>query len=518
MQLYYNKKRHVLMMGFLLSLAGCQLPPNTSVADDPITPHPEKWITDPLEQEKIQQGLTAYNPLDEAFNSIGARFYLIQNAQHALDLQYYIWKDDRIGKIMLYALLQAADRGVKVRLLLDDQNGTQLDNVLKTLSHHPNIQIRIFNPYKFRHFRVLDYGLRLKHINHRMHNKLIIADGTIAVTGGRNISSEYFDASDDFQFTDMDILFYGEAVDAANQSFHVFWNDELSYTTQQLLGEKSSQTLEQLRINYEKEYSNQTLIRERLEDSQEELTQNLKLTESQWAKAYFVADHPNKAKKQAGRKQRIGHQMYQHLGKPETQMDIVSAYFVPTASGTAYLSRLAKNGVDVRVLTNSYLANDVPVVHAFYQKYRKELLKNGVKLYEFKPYIERRKRTWYEVATGNIIPAKGKNASSLHAKFFDVDGKIYIGSFNCDPRSNMLNTEVGLIVESVALQQKVHRQLDQYLPQIAYRLALNEKDEIIWIETQADGTEITHTTEPNTTRFQRAIIKVVASTPFEWLM
>lgn len=518
MHLYSNKKLHCLMIGIFVSIAtGCQLPTNQSLPEEQITPL-NVWAKDSKEYQKIEQGLTAYHPLDGAFISIAARLHLIQKAQQHLDLQYYIWKDDRIGKIMLYALLNAADRGVKVRILLDDQNGTQLDHVLKTLAQHPNIQIKIFNPYKFRHFRVLDYGLRFKHINHRMHNKLIIADGATAVTGGRNISSEYFDASDDFQFTDMDILFYGEAIHAANQSFHVFWNDELSYSAQQLLGEQSKQSLEQLRQSYAQEYRHQTQIRIRLEDSKQKLTKDLRLDEIQWDKAYFVADHPNKAKQKAGAKQQIRHQMYQHLGEAKTQMDIVSAYFVPTPMGTEYLSRLAKNGVDVQILTNSYLANDVPIVHAFYQKYRKELLKNGVKLYEFKPYIERPKRTWYEVATGNIIPAKGKSASSLHAKFFDVDGKIYIGSFNFDPRSNAINTEVGLIVESSALQQRVHQQLDQYLPQVAYRLALNKKDEIIWIESHENGTETIHEIEPNTSKFQRAVIQILANTPFEWMM
>ena len=199
-------------------------------------------------------------------------------------------------------------------------------------------------------------------------------------------------------------------------------------------------------------------------------------------------------------------------------MELVSAYFVPTQKGSEYLSNLAQNNVNIRVLTNSLAANDVPIVHSFYQKYRQDLLKNGIKLYEFKPYIERNKRTWYEVVTGNIIPAKGKNASSLHAKFFDIDGMVFIGSFNFDPRSANLNTEVGLVVESEELQNQISASLDQYLPQIAYELKLDQNNHLIWLDRQPNGTikELKH--EPETTAFQRFTMKLASYLPVEWMM
>ena len=158
------------------------------------------------------------------------------------------------------------------------------------------------------------------------------------------------------------------------------------------------------------------------------------------------------------------------------------------------------------------------VVHAFYKKYRHDLLKNGVQLYEFKPYIERKKRTWYEVMTGNVIPAKGKSASSLHAKFFDIDGMVFIGSFNFDPRSASLNSEVGLVVESEQLQNDISQALNQYLPQIAYQLKLNERNEIIWLDHQQDGSVKEHKTDPDTTSFQRFAMKAVSYLPVEWMM
>lgn len=502
-----------------LGLSACSLPTNHASQDQLIQAHDDAWITNPESHLKIQQGLTAYLALDDAFMSIATRLYLIHNAKYSLDLQYYIWEDDSIGHLMLAELLKAADRGVKIRLMIDDQNGTQLDDTLKTLAQHPNFKIKIFNPYKYRSFRVFDYIFRFKNINHRMHNKLIIADGIAAVTGGRNISREYFDASEHFQFTDMDIFFAGTATKQANVTFYQFWNDQLNYDVQQLTGTSNKADMKILRQRYSQIdglKSDKTLNKIKL--AQQEVAEHLKKNPIQWAEADFIADSPDKIRGQARDQQLILNQIIHLMGKPKNQLELVSAYFVPTTKGTAYLSAFSQNNVKVRILTNSFLANDVPVVHAFYQKYRTDLLKNGVKLYEFKPYIERDKRTWYEAMTGNVIPAKGKNASSLHAKFFDVDGKVFIGSFNFDPRSARLNTEVGLVVESAQLQQYISQSLDQYLPHIAYELKLNDQGELRWVEQQKDGTTKTYNVDPETTKFQRFAMHAVSTLPIEWMM
>ena len=501
-----------------LSLTGCNLPMNDAKPETSIHVYAKHWLNETDVEQHLSQGLTAYLALDDAFTSIASRVHLIRKAQHHIDLQYYIWKDDYIGHMMLQELLKAADRGVKVRLLIDDQNGTQLDNVLKPLASHPNFEIKIFNPYKFRKLRIIDYAFRFKYINHRMHNKLIIADGAIAVTGGRNISREYFDASDSFQFTDLDILFYGNAVNHANDVFLNFWNDLLSYNATQLLGTSSPVEIQRLRQQYKLDAIEKNQVENKIEFAQKQLDTNLKKRAFNWAPAHFVADSPNKIRGQATGQQLIYQQMRKIMGEPKQHMELVSAYFVPTQRGTKYLTDLSKNNIKVRVLTNSFAANDVAVVHAFYQKYRYDLLKNGVQLYEFKPYIARKKRTWYEVMTGNVIPAKGKSASSLHAKFFDIDGIVFIGSFNFDPRSANLNTEVGLVVESNKLQDGISKTLDQYLPQVAYQLKLNANNEIIWLDQQPDGSIREYKTDPDTTRFQRFSIKAVSYLPIEWMM
>ena len=502
----------------VLGLSACALPPNQNHDRSNPLPIKTKWMNDPQADLNIKQGLTAFLALDDAFLSIASRIHLIRNAKYQVDLQYYIWKDDAIGNLMLHELLNAADRGVKIRLLIDDQNGIKLDKTLRALSQHPNFEIRIFNPYKFRHLRVIDYLFRLNKINHRMHNKLLIADDAIAITGGRNISSEYFEASNYFQFSDMDILFYGSAVDHAEQSFKAFWDNDLSYSTTQLIGTGQPQQLEQLRQKFEQLDQTNTWTENKLESAQDFLKERLQHYPIQWAKAHFVADHPNKILGQAKDQELISFQMLKILGKPEQHMELVSAYFVPTQRGTEYLSQLSNNGIKVRVLTNSLVANDVAVVHSFYSKYRKPLLQNGVQLYEFKPNIERTKRTWYEIATGSVIPVKGKNRSSLHAKFFDVDGKVFIGSFNFDPRSAYLNTEVGLVVESDQLQNQITALLDQHLLQVAYQLKLDSNGNIVWYEHKQNGEIVKHYRDPESTKFQRFSTKFVSYFPIEWMM
>ena len=510
---------HAVMFSLaLITLTGCSLPMNQSNKQPPIQIHAEHWLNGSNVDTQMSQGLTAYLALDDAFSSIASRLHLINKAKYNIDLQYYIWENDSIGHLMLAELLKAADRGVKIRLLIDDQNGTKLDATLKQLAAHPNFEIKLFNPYKFRKLRIIDYAFRLKHINHRMHNKLIIADGAIAVTGGRNISREYFDASDNFQFTDMDILFYGTAVQHANDVFHEFWNDNLSYSVPQLLGNGNQEQLSKLRQYYELTALQKDQLKKRIELAEKQINKHLKDRPINWAKAHFIADSPNKIRGEATHDQLIYSQMLNIMGEPKQHLELVSAYFVPTRKGTDYLVNLSKNDVRIRILTNSFLANDVAVVHAFYQKYRHDLLQNGIKLYEFKPYIERNKRTWYEVVTGNVIPAKGKNTSSLHAKFFDIDGIVFIGSFNFDPRSANLNSEVGLVVESDVLQKYISRSLDQYLPQIAYELKLNKQGEIIWLDQHKDGSIVEYKHDPETTKFQRFAMQAVSYLPIEWMM
>jgi len=476
------------------------------------------WLQNPNSETKLQLGQTAYLVLEDAFRSIAARIYLIRKAQYYIDLQYYIWANDFIGNLMLSELLQAADRNVKVRLLIDDQNGRRLDPQLQALLQHTNIQIKLYNPYKFRKLRIFDYIFRAKKINRRMHNKLIIADGTIAVTGGRNISGEYFDASQSFQFTDTDVLFLGQVMNQANQNFLLFWNHSLSVDLQHYLPTGNAQDLVKLREEFEFYSQKNKQTENKVEAEHNTLVGKIKNSQFNWANTEFLADIPDKTLNKVATEQLLYTQLINKMGKAHQELDLISAYFVPTASGLNYLCQLPKQNVQVRILTNAFVANDVALVHAFYQKYRYDLLKSGIKLYEFKPYIERNDRTWYEIMTGNVIPAKVKSKSSLHSKLINIDNMTFIGSFNFDPRSAHLNTEVGLLIQSEQLQQDISTNLDQSLSKIAYQLKLNEQDDIVWLEHQSNGVVIEHAVDPGSTRFQRFMMHSVAYLPIEWMM
>lgn len=508
----------LLLIVTSIVITGCDLSMNQSKSGEKTITNLEHWVTLPEVEKKIQQDQTGYLILDEAFASIAARIHLIREAKHSLDLQYYIWGNDFIGNLMLSELLLAADRGVQVRILIDDQNGRQLDSQFKALMQHPNIEIKLYNPYKFRTLRIFDYIFRTAKINRRMHNKLIIADGAIAVTGGRNISSEYFDASESLQFTDLDVLFFGQIIQQANQVFIDFWNHQLSFPVQQFVRVGQPDDLKQLRADFVRFDQENQQTGKKVDLEQQKLYKLLKYSEINWGTAYFLADSPDKTLAQAQGQQLIFNQIAEKMGEPQYALDLISAYFVPTQRGAEYITALPEKNVKVRVLTNSFVANDVALVHAFYQKYRKDLLRKGVKLYEFKPYIQRERRTWYEIATGNVIPPKAKNRSSLHAKFINTDQNIFIGSFNFDPRSFNLNTEVGLMIESEQLHRSISDALDQYLPQIAYELQLNEQGEIIWLDQQTDGTVVQYQTDPQTTKFQRFIMYSASYLPIEWMM
>lgn len=477
-----------------------------------------KWLNDDQAEEKIRQGLSAYVALEDAFVSIASRIHLIRNAQNSIDLQYYLWKDDFVGKLILSELLKAADRGVTIRLLVDDQNGVKLDQVFKTLALHSNFKVRLFNPYRFRHVRLLDLLFRFKKVNRRMHNKQIIADASIVVAGGRNISSEYFDACEKFQFTDLDILFYGDAVKKAQDCFQTFWDSPLSQDIDMHVGQTFIHQLAELRQYYYHLEFPTNPHDDKLLQAQVHIQKVLQQEPIQWVKAHFVADSPNKTLGTAKLNELLYDQLLNVISTPKKHIELTSAYFVPTKEGTNYLKQLSQQGVKVRILTNSLAANDVAIVHSFYSQYRLDLLQHGIEIYEFKPNIEKFQQTWYEMATGHVLQNKRKRRSSLHAKFFDVDHKVFIGSFNFDPRSVYLNTEMGLVIESKDLQHRIVQRLDEYLPQVAYQLKLNDQGQIYWIDHHITGEQYTFHHEPHTNTGQRMISKVLSYLPIEWMM
>lgn len=477
-------------------------------------------IITPLKAQNPE--LTGYHVLYDPLEAIAARIHLIDKAEKTLDLQYYIWDNDKIGSIALYKIIQAADRGVKVRLLIDDNNAKSMEAVYLALDQHTNIEVKLFNPYRFRRIRPVDMVLDLKRINRRMHNKTFTADNQIALIGGRNMSNQYYNISDNYQFSDVDVMLVGQAVDDITHSFDEYWNNNYAYQVGRIVNPQQytlryESLKEQLTQHYEEAtVQNYLDLTNRSNDFDNWLSHHIQLD---WVKAEVVKDSPDKIKDKAKKEQHLNFQMVRHLEKPQHNVDLISAYFVPQKKGEIKLSELAKEGVEVRVLTNSFKANDVALVHAFYAKYRKDLLKDGVQLYEFLPALpDIDNPTNKELAKKAKVSLKGLSRSSLHAKLMALDDKqVFIGSFNFDPRSANLNTEIGVIINSPPLATAVHKTMDANLKNYAYKLVLTSEQKINWQRETPKGT-VTLTKEPKMKWWQKAGVKFISWLPIEGFM
>ncbi len=478
--------------------------------------------------------LTGYQLLVDPIGAIAARLSLIDKAEKSLDLQYYIWHNDKVGALMLESLLKAADRGVRVRLLLDDNNTDDLDASLVALSQHPNIEVRLFNPFMYRNWRMLNYVLDFQRNNRRMHNKTFIADSQVALVGGRNISNQYYDAGESFQFSDIDVLMVGKVVPDVAQSFDDYWNYQMAYPATQIINTADhTLTLAQLTRqlgDYRATIPAQNYLK--LAKQQIEFKNWLfNKPALEWVPVHLVQDSPEKINKDSQAKDHLTFQLQTLVGQPKTHLDVISAYFVPADIGTEALINLKKNGVRVRVLTNSYAANDVGIVHAFYAKRRVELLKNGIELYEFLPQLNNVQRRYFRKdrirALAGSPTAKNNSKSlgigdssdaSLHAKMMIFDREqAFVGSFNFDPRSANLNTEVGVVLNSKLLASQVAKDLDNSILSIAYRVTLDKNGKMIWEEKTPEGIKI-HTSEPNLKPITRFGLNLVSKLPLDGLM
>ncbi|WP_423753279.1 phospholipase D family protein [Acinetobacter beijerinckii] len=478
-------------------------------------------IIDPLQQQNPD--LTGYYVLFDPIEALAARLRLIDKAEKTLDLQYYIWDNDKVGAVALHALIRAADRGVKVRLLIDDNNAKQTEGIFLALAQHPNIEVKLFNPYRFRKYRGIDMVLDLKRINRRMHNKSFIADHKVALIGGRNMTNQYYNVSDSYQFSDVDVMLVGTAVNDISNSFDDYWNHDYAYDVHEVVKQKSHRlSYESLKQQLDEHYKKVTV------QNYLDLTSNSQAIDSlinrdialDWVKAEVVKDSPDKIKSKAKKQEHLNFQLINHLEKPEKNIDLISAYFVPEKKGAKILSELAQDGVNVRVLTNSFKANDVAVVHAFYGKYRQNLLENGVQLYEFLPALDKDDLDKHteDLAKKAKVSIKGLSRSSLHAKLMALDEKqVFIGSFNFDPRSAYLNTEIGVLLNSPTLARSVHSTMDQNLSKYAYKLVLNAENKITWQRQTPQGPVI-YAKEPRMKWWQRAGMKVISWLPIEGFM
>ncbi len=524
----YNKSMLAIYCSIAITVTGCSTLPKHKIESIPETTLQVDTAQTTLAQiiQPLQEqhpDLTGYLVLFEPLEALATRLSLIDKAEKRLDLQYYIWDNDKVGSLALHALIRAADRGVKIRLLIDDNNAKSTEGIFLALAQHPNIEVKLFNPYRFRKYRALDMILDLKRINRRMHNKSFIADHQVALIGGRNMTNQYYNVSDNYQFSDVDVMLVGTAVKDISHSFDEYWSHEYAYKVQEVVNQSAHHlSYESLKRQLDEHYERVTV------QNYLDLTSNSQAIDSlmsrdiqlDWVKAEVVKDSPDKIKSKAKKKEHLNFQLIQHLEQPEKNVDLISAYFVPEKKGAKMLTDLAKDGVKVRVLTNSFKANDVAVVHAFYGKYRQNLLEHGVQLYEFLPALNKNDldKNTEDLAKKAKVSIKGLSRSSLHAKLMALDEKqVFIGSFNFDPRSAYLNTEIGVLLNSPPLAKAVHTTMDENLSKYAYKLVLDANKKITWQRQTPQGPVI-YTKEPRMKWWQRAGIKMLSWLPIEGFM
>jgi putative cardiolipin synthase len=467
-------------------------------------------ITPLVEQHPEHSGVY---PLAEGLDAFAARYLLISLAECTLDIQYYIWQNDMSGRLLFSALLEAAARGVKVRLLLDDNNTMGLDKTLSELNRHENIEVRLFNPFSFRSLRMLGYLTDFARLNRRMHNKSFTVDGMATIVGGRNVGDEYFGAGDEPLFSDLDVLAVGPVVHDVALDFDRYWQSRAVAPLNSVVEDEQSSP--SAVVLPEEWRASEQVVRylDRVEASSFVSQLESRSLPFTWADTHLLSDDPRKGLGRARSSTLLPQRLLEVIGQPQQQFDIISAYFVPTRAGVAQLLRLVRKGVKISILTNSLAANDVSIVHAGYAKWRKKLLRHGIHLYELKPHMAAREPSHDRGLTGN-------SGSSLHAKTFSVDNqKVFIGSFNFDPRSAVLNTEMGLVIENEGLATRIHQRFISSMRERAWTLRLDKWGRVNWVEYPGEGAnEVVHKHEPRTRLMQRILVRLVWRLPIEWLL
>lgn len=462
---------------------------------------------------------SSFRLLESGRAALAARLTLAARATKTLNLQYYLFHADISGRLLVDALLQAADRGVRVRVLLDDVDTGESERAIIALDAHKNVQIRLYNPFHVRGNsplgRAVEYLGDRDRLNRRMHNKLFVADNQFGITGGRNIGDEYFQVENTVAFLDLDVMAAGDTVREMSAAFDQYWNSEHSVPARALPFAGTRRKLLAESREALAAYRDQVLPGMSSYLAVDTLGGGPRPGLGPWTpgRAELLLDDPGKTAGVANPGELPITRLLRMGLDAREEVLIASPYFVPGQTGTDLLAQLSKRGVRVRVLTNSLAANDVAIVHAGYARYRLPLLLAGVELNELKP----RK----EVPGVRIVTTKGSSRASLHSKAMVVDREqAYIGSMNLDPRSALLNTEAGLIIREPELAGQVARFIEAGMNREQSYLVKIDPDadpagaKLVWLEQQG-GQEVRHDSEPRAGVLRRFLIDLLSELPIE---
>lgn len=471
------------------------------------------------EQNDIHPDLSGYHPIVTGANAFASRSILTDMSTRNIDAQYYIWHNDQAGQLLLKDLWEAAERGVIVRLLLDDfNNDATFDQHLLRFASHPNIAVRIINPLMHRKFQTLNYVTGLPRINRRMHNKSMTFDKQITIIGGRNIGNEYLSNDQNSQFADLDVLLIGKVVADVDNSFASYWSSPLSFDIETLVKPDNSTApdfltaLDKLGQDEKSNDDHLTVYKEALEESTIDSDLINKRVPFRWTDMQFLSDDVGKLTKTVPADTNLVHQLRTLLGSPTKKLTIISSYFVPTKDGVNTLVQLADAGIEIKILTNSFDATDVTAVHSGYSQWRPKLLRAGVKIYELKSTASEEQRE------NKLWKARSQSSTSLHAKTFAVDDyQVFIGSYNVDPRSANINTEMGVIINDDELAKQLHGALSDNLLNQAYEVKLSDNGKLQW-HTMENNKKVVYDSEPRVDISDHVWLTIMSWLPIDWLL
>jgi putative cardiolipin synthase len=493
--------RHFLVLSALAFVAGCasidfDYPKSESLAfTDTGESTMGRAVAEIVAQHPPEQ--SGFYPVFDGIDSLALRLLMAERAERSIDAQYFLIHDDLVGSVFINSLLRAANRGVRVRLLVDDIQLKGYDAGMAALDSHENFELRIFNPFAHRKARALDVT-SLSRVSRRMHNKSFTVDNQMTLIGGRNIADEYFDAKKGERFGDLDVLAIGSIVPKVSAMFDSYWNHRASLPMPAIaevpenadealatLHERVSKSLEEVDAS---EYAD--AVRSSILDYVH--TDSSAFT---WAEYDLVFDSPDKSNPDFDTEDgSIIVQMRAGIGDIEQQLFVVTPYFVLTKDNIEGFRGLRDRNIDITVLTNSLASNNHSVSHSGYAPNRKRLLQMGVNLFELR-------------ANTSIAAEESKGVqeskSTLHAKAFSVDRKrIFIGSFNWNQRSANLDTELGVIIHSPEMATALVERVTAGLPEHSFMVFLNEDGKLRW-KGQDNGQEVILTKEPQTSAWHR---------------
>jgi putative cardiolipin synthase len=453
--------------------------------------------------DNIKAGKSGLLLLPDNFDAFAGRVLAARSSVRSLDLMYYLWHDDHTGRLLLQEVFRAAERGVRVRMLLDDANPRTNDSAYLALSNHPNIELKLFNPSGVRRcsiMRGVEIALRLFALTRRMHNKAWIADDNVAIVGGRNVGDAYFDAAET-NFRDLDVLLLGPAVQQTAEIFEAFWACE---DAKPIGAMGSAAENERSHLFSGNDVETEAKLLNGIGDQRSIAEFIAARDDVHWVDRVRVISDPPEKVRGWRRRSWLTKELLPLIQSARTSLEIVSPYFIPGKRGCVILQDLVSNGVDVSVLTNSLAATDVAAVHGAYANYRKRLLRNGVRLFELQPFTRRQ-----------AISVFGSKGASLHTKSFTVDDRTgFVGSFNFDPRSVSLNSEMGVLFEDEELVGELrHFFQTEISPETSYRLEL--KNNVLHWHGCDEGMLQEYTHEPEAGISRRVLAALVRHLPIE---